>query len=455
MSRGLGIDFPSTTRADGRPGPRSASAGTLPIQGSETLLWAYAQVVGNFECDDRIVDSVVLASIRTKLTRSGPVGAGRMDLYDQTPGSTRGTGSGWSSFLGFRSPRATPPAPGSFFSGLFSNRSSPAMNNSSDTSGEAIPILVPSQIVLAVDLTLAPGESKTFWLLALVEVLYDTAARDPSVQYNLLWPSTQLGTSEALAFVKDAQYQSKKESKTKGLDSIEGSELLKFSEDLLRSGPGAGETFSQVGDELEDNKSGDNSRLAVEILTRQAKTASFDVHRGGASFASLMLPKTTLRLGETVQGVVIFNRSLGSIRVVKLDCFLETYETLPEMLVATLPKKSGTRRVQSEQHSDMVLHLQRTSFSLDIPSDASPSFSIHLAGDKGNGGLEWKLRVCFLVCQEDSSMESVGPGGEWGNSFSAGDGSGLGQLETVECEIPVFVLPAHTVFGSTPVSFSI
>ncbi|KAG8758419.1 hypothetical protein FRC14_008246 [Serendipita sp. 396] len=497
LSRGLGIDFPSIPRTNEKPGPRSASAGTLPIQGAETLLWAYAQVMGSIEMDTKTTNPVVLASIKSKLTRSGPVGAGRMDLHDQTPSSNRNVESSWSTFLGLKSPRVVSPVPASFFSGLFSSRSSPAVNVASDVNAEDIPMLVPSQVMLAVDLTLAPGESKAYtYSMTLPRALPPTyrgrsfrisyslvvgtcrgnsagidsqsrllripirvynavSVRVPSVRYNLLWPSVHPGKTRATASVKDAPPKPAIGAKNNTLNPMTGSGLVGFGRDLLGNEPWAENTGVRTREDMIDHDSGDESRLAVEILTRHAKTASFDVHRGGTSVASLMLPKTTLRLGETVQGVVTFNKSQQGVRVAKLDCFLETYENLPEPLMVAPAKRVGSRRVQSEQHNDMVFHLQRAYFSLDIPSDASPGFGIHIADEEKAGGLEWRLRMCFLVCDDSDNMDSVGPDGEWGNSFSAGDGSRLGQLETVECEIPISVLPAHTVFGSMPVSFSV
>lgn len=132
---------------------------------------------------------------------------------------------------------------------------------------------------------------------------------------------------------------------------------------------------------------------------------------------------------------------------------LETYERLPDLLTREV-KPGGLRRIQAEQHGECVLGLRRTHFSLDIPSDASPGFGVSV-NSQGKGGLEWRVRVCFLVGDGSSKLEPVGTGGEWGSCEVAGDGELLGKLETVECEVPIAVLPAHTVFGSIPVSFPV
>ena len=92
-------------------------------------------------------------------------------------------------------------------------------------------------------------------------------------------------------------------------------------------------------------------------------------------------------------------------------------------------------RVHAEHHSSFVLSSLRTTFALDIPSDASPAFQVTI-GDGSpaptpTGGLEWKVRLCLLVAvaAESSTVspEGVrmkqllrdGEKGEWGSSWKA------------------------------------
>jgi len=94
------------------------------------------------------------------------------------------------------------------------------------------------------------------------------------------------------------------------------------------------------------------------------------------------------------------------------------------------------------------LNTLRTTFSLDIPSDASPAFQVGVGSSVPNsanpstpsaphptsGGLEWKVRLCLLVgiAAETSyagiqdvrfkSLVRDGPRGEWGSSWGATPG---------------------------------
>jgi hypothetical protein len=46
--------------------------------------------------------------------------------------------------------------------------------------------------------------------------------------------------------------------------------------------------------------------------------ALYEVHRGGIPVATLTMPKTTFRLGETVHGVISFNCMAGALQVIKV-----------------------------------------------------------------------------------------------------------------------------------------
>lgn len=117
---------------------------------------------------------------------------------------------------------------------------------------------------------------------------------------------------------------------------------------------------------------------------------------------------------------------------------LETQESLPTT-IAVQSNSRLLRRSHAEYHSSLVSSTLRTTFSLDIPPDASPAFQIDVNGEPGYleqrpppsiaGGLEWKVRLCLLVAvASESTREGIdgvrlkslvrdGPRGEWGSSW--------------------------------------
>ena len=137
---------------------------------------------------------------------------------------------------------------------------------------------------------------------------------------------------------------------------------------------------------------------------------------------------------------------------------LEAHESLPARFRTTGVKGSGLRKVHGEHHDSQTAHTGRTTFALDIPSDGVPAFRVaNEAGDGEElGGLEWRLRICFLVSEEGLAMAKESGAGEWGETWTAGDvTSNEGGVETVECEVGIVVLPSHTLFASVPLKFSV
>ncbi|KAG6836319.1 hypothetical protein H0H93_009157 [Arthromyces matolae] len=178
--------------------------------------------------------------------------------------------------------------------------------------------------------------------------------------------------------------------------------------------------------------------------------------------AVLTFTKAAYRLGETVLGVVEINERKSRSRVLQLSAILESHESLPSSISPSLPTRI-LRRVHAEHHTSFLTSTIRTTFSLDIPSDASPNFQLHLGPPQPGappttpGGLEWKVRLCLLVAVCDESaregtegvrmrgMVRVGERGEWGSGWVPT--KGLAPLEKVR-EREVGALGAAAAAGT-------
>jgi len=188
--------------------------------------------------------------------------------------------------------------------------------------------------------------------------------------------------------------------------------------------------LSEAQGDGEDTPTG--CREAVEMLTRNPKKLSYDVNKDGVKVAVLTFTKVAYRLGETVLGVVELNEPSSRARVLKLSALLEAHESLPGSISSSQGSRH-LRRVHAEQHSSFMTSTLRTTFSLDIPPDASPAFQVDVKGATPSraGGLEWKVRLCLLVSvgsphtKADSNgvrlknLVRDGPRGEWGSSWKA------------------------------------
>ncbi|KAH8806930.1 Rgp1-domain-containing protein [Flagelloscypha sp. PMI_526] len=228
-------------------------------------------------------------------------------------------------------------------------------------------------------------------------------------------------------------------------------------------------------------------REAVEILTRVMKKATYEIAHKGHEIASLTLTKTSYRLGETVHGVIEVNDRKGWGRCSMMSISLESTESLPSSLL-TPPSSSPTYHsappvpLSSQQQTRIkkthfttsttnTLHSLRIPFSLVIPSDASPGFSVdwtpplpplssngrpggqHRRGSASvasfslppsgggiPGGLEWSIKLSLSIStvpppstfsdeEQDAleydvkfrSLERDGVRGGWGSSWRATD----------------------------------
>lgn len=156
---------------------------------------------------------------------------------------------------------------------------------------------------------------------------------------------------------------------------------------------------------------------------------------------------------------------------------LEAHEILPSSLSPSSPGARGSttlarhlRKVHAEHHASLIASTTRTTFSLDIPSDASPAFQCDVIGGNvgkpaaaGAGGLEWKVRLCLLVAvASPSAREGVdgsrvkhmvqdGPRGGWGSSWRATDSiAPLERTDVVHTKPPPTANNNNSIPPSSP-----
>lgn len=135
-----------------------------------------------------------------------------------------------------------------------------------------------------------------------------------------------------------------------------------------------------------------------------------------------------------------------------MSALLEAHESLPFILSSSSKGNKKLRKVHAEAHFALTASSLRTSFSLDIPSDATPSFQCGCSQDgsmgssgrpeHGPGGLEWKVRLCLLVSvaspyaregYDGIRMKHLivdGERGEWGSAWRAT--KGIAPLQNID-----------------------
>ncbi|ELU40813.1 Rgp1 domain-containing protein [Rhizoctonia solani AG-1 IA] len=251
-------------------------------------------------------------------------------------------------------------------------------------------------------------------------------------------------------------------------------------------------------------------RDAVEVVTRHSKKGpfkiltwpgvfieigplvSYDIAKDGKTVAIITFVKASYRLGETILGAIEFNNPNMDGQVLKYpaqySATLESTESFP------LHTPAPQTRKHAEHHVAYASGAQRAAFSLDIPSDGTPTFVLRTGESAGRGtiegGLQWRVRMALVVCMAPAGrvryLEPDGPGNDWGEAWKAsGDPAPLGPVdpkappaategwgsffrgwtgdeepanqesdegwarlrpETIECELPIAVFPGSTAY---------
>lgn len=518
----------------GTPPPRNA---VLPNYNTELILYSYAQLLGTLSVTPlpgvtmSPEHAKALTALRMRLLKRPVVGGGSMDITsrhriqerNKRQGRTLSLASGLFSLLSPTSSSSAPSSPLQSSSPWRSGRprttsvtsatpstvsSSPSTNGFNDTEEENVdpemplPTFEVQPAMLAVDLSLAPGESRTYTYSLMLpanlpptfrgrslkfsyELIIGTCRASTSAMqsssslgptgansvsrvmkvpirvynhvavsatprpYDLLWPVTRQRTTAEFAPkvvdgpLKDVSGTNKGSAplptkvSSRPLDEIReyGRRLLGTldagcTSDATPRSVEAGDPEREIESE---NGSLTGCREAVEILTRNPRKVSYDVNKDGVKVAVLTFPKSAYRLGETVMGVVELNELRSRARVLSLSALLEAQERLPGP-ISTAGNVRHMRRVHAEHHSSFVASTLRTTFSLDIPSDASPAFQVQIGEEQqGMGGLSWRVKLCLLVGVASESMEVESNGsrfkhlvrdgraGEWGVPYRASE----------------------------------
>ncbi|KII86306.1 hypothetical protein PLICRDRAFT_56036 [Plicaturopsis crispa FD-325 SS-3] len=500
------------------PPPRSA---TFTPPNTELILYSYAQLAGSLSLvplpgATATPDQMrTLHGVRAALVKRRVVGGGSMDIGSslQAPPRRRSHGRAASFSTGIMSLLSPSPSVSAQFpqSQSWSPTHRPRIHSvagfAAQAGGDAedevdpeapLPTFETQPAMLAVDLSLGPGESRSYtYTVPLPAVLPPTfkgrslrfayeliigtcrAGQSPHpgatgpnstsrvmkvpirvynnvvvgkqpTPYDLLWPvaKRKMPTPDGAVVTENVGKKSKDTARPLPSSTDDFDRLQEYAHRLLEAFPEPhatgvrmklpAEAMSPLRGDLEREREREEEgaltgcREAVEILTRNPKKASYDVNKDGVKVAVLTFTKSAYRLGETVLGVVELNDRTSRARVLKLSAILESHESLPSSISSSSNSKH-LRRTHAEHHSSFVLSTLRTTFALDIPSDASPAFQVNV-GRPPSGGLEWKVRLCLLVAvAAESSLTGTegvrlkhlvrdGPRGEWGSSWKATDG---------------------------------
>ncbi|KAJ1036724.1 hypothetical protein NDA10_004996 [Ustilago hordei] len=427
--------------------------------GTEKVLWSFAQLAGTIEIDESLIKPGDFENLKRRLAYGDLTGAnatphslpgtprtlGGGDLAQTSDADEQGAGgSKWSSIL--RSP----------FGGSrlqSHSRTGSTLQDAQERTmqSRSVPTFSTPPSIVAVDLLLAPGESKRFqfrlrlpvdlppsysgkairikYVLSLgtnrlrmpqgrkegrlisipIRVYGYVGASGFRPFYDLMNPVIQTKEEAVVEVVGDddktpaAVLSGQGGRKANATTQIQKKDLQEYTKQLLKSKASDDTPTPELRistiQACNNHNSSNSCKAAVEALARTATKVSYDISKDGKVAAVLTLVRSRYRLGETITGVININNSQSLARIARMSAVLETLEEI-QPSIATLPAGPSQRatRIVHAEHHESVLDKGRAAFDLSIPSSASPEFVT--SGVK----LIWLVRLSFLTISATKTL---------------------------------------------------
>ncbi|KAJ3217670.1 hypothetical protein HDU67_007493 [Dinochytrium kinnereticum] len=363
---------------------------------TEDLAWAFAQMTGQMTVDASFVKTAALEPLKTKVMYNvggaGPGGGGSMG----------GSGLGPDSY--------------------------------SKPQERVFPLYSTPPSILFYDLSLEPGESKSFkYELKLPSELPPThRGKIIRFSYKLIVGIQRSGTSKRSQVI---QLPFRLFGKVEGDGSKIVYEILNpviiNTEEAIITPIEKALAFPKPARSM--NMHDDEQLTLMQNLTlicQRSGKLSFDICKNNEHVAQLKLTRGLYRLGETITGILDFSKS--SIPCFQVSAFLENSETV-DAPFAIKPKAQlvrSTRRVFAEQHRYTV-NVCRTGISLPIPLGCTPDFKTTAVS------LSWVLRLEFIT---GLSTTLLTPAASDVNFVHLGV-MNHADVEAFDCLIPLKVFP--------------
>lgn len=456
----------------------------------ESLLMGYAQIAASFTLDGALVDQSPFEEVKRKGFLGGQGGGGVVGVQSVSSSSGLLKGFNLNSI-------------GESLGGILGGQDLSSLKEMKDNaSSQSVPLLSTPQSLLFVDLTMAPGEEKSFsFTFTLPHGLPASyKGRAIKISYDLIVGVQGLPGEKSVQPIRRVNFPFKVFSGVNDDGEILGHDMMQphvilqttaqteqvpspwsFAEPFrpVKDDEGGLQDFMQHVDSLlsklqrrqsssgaldhpRDARDGESSRAkqAIDFAIMTSKQNSqqsrnrFEIARNGKSVATIVLDRTLLRLGETLTASIDISK--GQKPCYSLRCALESTEQVNPALAlrsaASITRMS--RKIYASQ-SENTLFAQRAVFSPSIPVRATPTFST------SGVNLHWALRFEFVTSQDkrrekevegESSEEEDEDNDTLLEPVTVDDrGSIIAAVESLDCESFEASIPI-TVYGDKVVA---
>ncbi|KAL8706808.1 MAG: hypothetical protein Q9201_000179 [Fulgogasparrea decipioides] len=457
-------------------------------QQPQTLIMGYSTIVGQFSLDASLVNTSTFDEVKKKGVIGNQGGGGVVRAESARHQSGLLGSFGWS---------ALGESLGGF---LGSNEVSSIKETTKTNNSKWIPLVSTPQSLLFVDLSLEPGQKKSYsysfrlpagippsYRGKAVKVSYNIVigvqrptrsterhtvrqlefpfrvfpsvnGRGETMGHDLMSPHVLLHSEPSISTLNEDSAIGTKSSKDQlqaavnfpdeGFNSYVG-QLLdtpRQESNLGLISPAATEARSPVvvQEEFATVEEAITSAIQQSISVQPSKlsTTRFEISRSGSRVAVIMLARPAYRLGEVIPITIDLHKS--DIQCFSLHVTLETAEHVDPSLAlrsqASISRVS--RKIHATQH-ESTISATRVCFNLAIPSNSTPEFVT------SGVSLEWSLRFEFVTSNQIESEEDPEgtPHGLLEKVAEDERGSVLAAVEAMSCESFDVTLPLRVYGG--------
>ncbi|KAI9319707.1 Rgp1-domain-containing protein [Dichotomocladium elegans] len=374
-----------------------SSTGPAVAKKPEHLLWGFAQVVGNFIVDPTLINNNEFAPLKQRTmyrphdTRTTPVISTPPSILfvdlDLAPGETKKFS------YKLKLPNDIPPSHrGKAIRFSYSLVVGTQRANNGLSTGQGQVVQIPFRVLNHVT---EDGSRPIYDLMnpvvmykdeAIVEAFSDDDFKKPKLNMRRRASNKTASDKARDEFIA---YVNALSNPTNG--SVSFHEITRRESDAYEE-PTA-EQNQDDEDIAEKRMLGRACAQIVSRITNSSTKAMFDIGKSHMRVAQLHLTKTSYRLGEAVLGVLDFEGA--ALPTYEVSILLESNEVVESDIALRQPHQIAriSRKCYAEHHSFCLSH-QRLSFSLPIPTIASPEFQT--TGVK----LQYYIKLEFIVSQK-------------------------------------------------------
>lgn len=277
--------------------------------------------------------------------------------------------------------------------------------------------------ILFCDLTLSPGQSRSYTFDEVIPTDAPPSFRGQAVKYSY---KVIVGTQRHERATKMVRVPFR----VLVLYGLNDISVYNESEEIAPSNP-------FLHNQRKENSVLDVALQIISTVTARKSPHSYNITNSRGRVAKFLLFKQAYKLGEDIVGMFDFTE--GTIPCVQYSVTLQSEEQISEEC-RRIPKQ-GTALTSYVKHQEMCVHTGRTHINIPIPLTATPGFITDIVCQR------WRLHFEFVNSFDEIDTPASLPDGD--GEEHQWQGPSLMNVETMVWDLPIKVFPTNPIHASS------